>query len=369
VAKSISLDDLVALNDEIAGLVRAGIPLELGLAGWGRDLSGPLGRIVEQLTAATQGGQDLAAALAHADSNVPPVYRAVVTAGLKSGRLPAALESLARTTRSLQEARGAIGLAVLYPLALVLTSYFLVLLLATTILPRLMLLYDKHPPRFWTYMTSLAESAGAVVPSWQAEHWLAVAMIPPAALIILALAWWLRSRRAIMLDASSAARWLSWMPVASRVSLHARWAAIAELLALLVEHEVPLDEALVLAADCSGDRRLSRSAHQAAAALASGATPAEASQRLNGFAPMLTWLVSAGGHQQTFTQMARHTAATYRRRAAAETDWLRYYLPMWLILFVGGSVAALFCVLMFLPYSQLLQALSGTINQSMSVNP
>ena len=37
---SVSLGDLVALNDEILALLRAGVPLERGLAGMAGDLSG-----------------------------------------------------------------------------------------------------------------------------------------------------------------------------------------------------------------------------------------------------------------------------------------------------------------------------------------
>ena len=40
----ITLDQLVALNDEIAALVRAGVPLDRGLRSLGEDLPGRLGR-------------------------------------------------------------------------------------------------------------------------------------------------------------------------------------------------------------------------------------------------------------------------------------------------------------------------------------
>ena len=39
----VSLDDLIALNDEIIALIRAGVPLERGLAGLADDLPGRLG--------------------------------------------------------------------------------------------------------------------------------------------------------------------------------------------------------------------------------------------------------------------------------------------------------------------------------------
>ena len=156
-----SLDDLVALNDEIAGLVRAGVPLELGLASWGGDLSGQLGRTVARLGAAIERGQSLSQSLVEDPSQIPPVYGAIVTAGLKSGRLPSALESLATSARNLKEVRSAIGLAVLYPLILVLVGYFLFLLLIMHVIPTLLLMYEARPPRFWPLLADLGTLAGA----------------------------------------------------------------------------------------------------------------------------------------------------------------------------------------------------------------
>ena len=51
-----TVDELLALNDEIAALVRAGVPLERGLADLGGDMPGRLGalatRLVDEVLAA-----------------------------------------------------------------------------------------------------------------------------------------------------------------------------------------------------------------------------------------------------------------------------------------------------------------------------
>ena len=44
-AATITLDEIVALNDEMLALVRAGMPLEQGLADVAHDVRGNLGRI------------------------------------------------------------------------------------------------------------------------------------------------------------------------------------------------------------------------------------------------------------------------------------------------------------------------------------
>ena len=64
VAASVSIDHLVELNDEIAGLVRAGIPLDLGLASMRSDLAGPLRKTIASLESAIARGQTLDEALA-----------------------------------------------------------------------------------------------------------------------------------------------------------------------------------------------------------------------------------------------------------------------------------------------------------------
>ena len=48
-ARTVTLDELIALNDEIAALVRVGVPLELGLRQLGGDLPARMGRLAKDL--------------------------------------------------------------------------------------------------------------------------------------------------------------------------------------------------------------------------------------------------------------------------------------------------------------------------------
>ena len=122
---SITIDQLLALNDEIAALVRAGVPLERGLVVAGRDLRGRLGRIAAALSRRLARGESLPEALEGEEQSIPPLYRAVVEAGARSGRLPIALEGLAKYVRGYAEARAAIGLALWYPLLVLTLAYAL----------------------------------------------------------------------------------------------------------------------------------------------------------------------------------------------------------------------------------------------------
>src|SRR5688572_24004919 len=94
-APAVSLDELLALNDEIAALLRAGVPLERGLSQFGRDASGRRGELARDLAERLEKGESLPQAIAASKQQFPPLYAAVVQAGLKSGRLAVALEGLA----------------------------------------------------------------------------------------------------------------------------------------------------------------------------------------------------------------------------------------------------------------------------------
>ena len=111
-----TLDDLIALNDEIAALVRAGLPLEQGLAELGGDMPGRLGQIATSLAEAAARGEPLDQAMLDHAVALPPVYRAVIQAGMRAGRLPAALEAVAASARRITETHRAAVVAVSYPL-------------------------------------------------------------------------------------------------------------------------------------------------------------------------------------------------------------------------------------------------------------
>jgi general secretion pathway protein F len=119
---AISLDELVALNDEIISLVRAGVPLERGLRSLGNDLPGRLGQLAGDLSDRLDQGQSLVDALDESRDGFPRIYRAVVAAGIRSGRLSAALEGLSATARRASELRRLIIISLVYPVIVLIVA-------------------------------------------------------------------------------------------------------------------------------------------------------------------------------------------------------------------------------------------------------
>ena len=144
---SISLAELVALNDEIAALARAGVPLEPALAELGADMPGRLGQIATLVAERTGRGESLLEVISSQSLRLPPVYRAVVEAGLRSGRLSAALEALAGALRRVADTRRAVAVAAIYPLLVVMLAWGLAAFFVTKIVPSLLMVFeDLHNP-------------------------------------------------------------------------------------------------------------------------------------------------------------------------------------------------------------------------------
>ena len=340
---SASLAQLIALNDEIAALVRAGVPLASGLDMAGRDLRGHLSRLAKELAARLNAGESLPRALEAAPSVFPPLYSAVVEAGLAAGRLPAALEGLAGSLRRAADMRRVTGAALVYPLLVALLVYVLFLFSITRVQPRVQDAYrsfDVPQSRLNAGLVWLGETAAVWGP------WLPLAVAVPL------LAWWYWSGRSTAREGGLVARLFGRRWPATQCRAYGRLATFADLMALLVEHDVPLDRALALAGDASGDAALATSARQLAAEIGRGADRRKRAPA--GFPPLVGWLLAGGRPQAALASSLRHTAEAYRRRALRLDDWLRLYLPIALTLTIGGTIVVLYALSVFVPWYGLL---------------
>ena len=346
---SITIEQLLALNEEIRALVRAGVPLERGLLVAGRDLRGRLGRITSVLAGRLSRGESLVEALESEKQVLPPLYRAVVEAGARSGRLPVALEGLARYVRGYSEARTTIGLALWYPFLVVILSYGLFLGLVTMAVPRFLAAFDSLglvAPFPLRWLGRLGETAGTWWP------------VGPIALAILAIAW-VRSGRAARFQ-STAWGWLRLFPWMRSILANYETSSFADLLALLLEHQVTLPKALELAAQSTGNERLTRGARALADAISRGEPMAAALSRIDRktFLPMLHWVLATGQEQGSLVGALRNLGDHYRKRGKYLAEKLALFLPTVLMVAIGASATLFYALALFIPIINLLRQLA-----------
>ncbi|HEY2841249.1 MAG TPA: type II secretion system F family protein [Pirellulales bacterium] len=347
----ISLDEFIALTDEMAALVRAGVPLERGLSDVAPGFSRRSAQLVAQVAQRMKAGETLLQIIATSPQIFPPVYAAVLEAGIRSGRLPSALEGLASSTRRVADLRKLTVASLIYPFLLAILAYGLFLFSIVRLQPSVESAYHRlNVPT--TGLNHALAALGNTIPYW-------APLLPVAALITMGV-WWRRSGRAIRENEGGT---LKFLPT-SRLLHYGRLASFADVLALLIEHEAPLGQSVVLAADASGDRDLKSASRRLAEVIERGggtasqqatdSTAGPSSAATSGFPPVLAWLLSSNLTLPNLVDALRRAADAYRQRAAHLEGALRLYLPLGLILCVSCTSILLYALSVFLPWYHLL---------------
>ena len=136
--------------------------------------------------------------------------------------------------------------------------------------------------------------------------------------------------------------------------------ALTDLLALLVNHEVPLDEAVELACTAAGSKRLAASGRELAERIRRGQVggPPPA-----GFPPLLAWTIATGGKQPNLPQMLHRTAQTYRDEFQRRYRWIEFYVPVVATALVAGGIVAIYAVLSLGPWIVVMHRLADPLTK------
>jgi type II secretory pathway component PulF len=335
----ISVDQLIALSDEMSALVRAGVPLDKGLVAAGRDLRGRAGALATRLGERIERGEALDAALAADGRPVPAFYRAVIEAGLRTGRLPTALEGLATYGRSFAETRRMIGLALIYPLMVLMLGYGLFVVFVVLIAPRISAAFEGF---------HLGQTRSLAALGWLGANLVYWVPVVPILLVVL-LALWMRSGLAATLRPGGLTGLLRFIPGLGSILLLAQSADFADLLSLMVEHGVPLDAGIELAAEAAGAPGLRTAATGLAEGLRRGDPLPVLTVESRGLPPMLRWVLATTGARGALAPALRHAAATYRRRALRKAEAIQTILPTLMLFTIGVTAAIVYTVSVIQP--------------------
>lgn len=348
-SRPIKLENFVALNDEIAALVRAGIPLDVGLRGFAAGVSGELSAISQRLADRLAAGETLVAALQAEGTTVPSAYRAAVEVGLTSGRLTQATETLANAGRALLELRRAISLSLIYPAAILLTAYYTV----------------------WTMSTWLSEGflRSAITPGDEPSSWMRLMQNvsngfarlghgPPMVFGLLLLWWWVRTSR-VGNRAGLASGLVRWVPGMRDYLRSVELATFSELAGVLLESGSDSQSAMSLAAAATGNPALQADVDRLAALIAEGKRLCDDMASVRSFPPLMRWMLAAGERQGALPATFRQVSKLYENRAQRRGDWIAILFPLTLCGVVGGAVVLLCSLTLAVPYSEFLKALGS----------
>jgi type II secretory pathway component PulF len=344
-----SPDDLAALNDEIAAMAKAGLPLDQGLAALAKDMMrGRLKFVAEDLAADLRAGRTLPEALERQGDNVPPYYAGLVTAGVRTGRVAEVLTTLSIYARSMANLRSILIGAFFYPCVVLGFALLVIGFMFGFVVPQFSQTYRDFNMR----LPALTEAVFAV-----GRHPIGFVVIPLLVILAVALLTWF-----ILRQTESGrlfyARALYSLPVFGTLIRSARLCAFTELLSILVDHEIPLPEAFALAGQATSDPVMAGACREIHHGLSAG-LPLGIVLRGQGLIPeWVAWMAGLGEQRGGLGLSLHQISEMYRRQVEMRAGLLRSVLPPFLIIITAGVFIGFFIVALMLPMLKLLEGLA-----------
>ena len=340
-----------AILGTLASLSNTNLPLGRGLrAAAAESSSRRVARALRTLAVRADQGHDLQAIVAEPSLHLPRHVCGLIKAATRTRRLGAALDDLVEHHRAMHEVWSSVLLAISYPLLVLFMTGLVLAVLQTYIVPPFKQMFEDFEIELPATTQMLMGLSDAVLwlgqESWQ---WLIVACFVLFVLIVVA--------ASLGLGTSWTQRFAMTMPLVGPMWHWGGAAAFSRLLAMMVEQEIPLHEALELSADGVNDPHVRDSARLLAHRVENGSTLAEAIQADDclpaTMIPFVKWGERGGDLPDGLRAISEILLARVHFRAAM----LRTISPP-IVFLVVGLVIGFVVISLFLPMVSVVQALS-----------
>ena len=309
-------------------LLAAGLTIERSLTALVEQTEDPgVREVLAGVRAEVLAGHSLHAALGRFEKVFPPIYRALVNAGEKSGELHALLARLADYLETTQATRQKILQALLYPLIVVLVAFAVITGLVTYVVPQIVGVF-AHSKQSLPLLTQALILVSDVMRA--SGIWLVLGAAGAVMLV----------RRALRSEALRL-RWharLLGAPLLGRFLRTVDSARFASTMAILVGSGVPLLAALEAGKGVIGNLVLRRSVERAIGLVREGSPLHRALAAEKLFPPLLIHLVASGEASGTLDRMLARAAQQQQTELDHRTALALGLFEPLLILLMGGLV-------------------------------
>ena len=341
----LTIDELLAICNEIKTLSKAGVPLEKGLLVAANDLPKRLKGAAGAL--GNEGARGVPVeSIIHEDVGLPPIFKAVIKAGKRSGNLSLAVEGLYDSGKRAINIRRKIITALFYPILVLV----LLLVVSNDLFRRLpAMLVDTlseqqlqpSPGILW------ALEATRFVSDW---IWL-----PIVAFLIWFAIWWFQSKSAMVAQSTWFASITRWVPWVGRMLRLGRLAVFVDLLAMFVRNDVPLHEGLVLAASVTGDPEIKQDAELISKRIQRGQPMSVDGEKLRAIPKLLDWQLDLNLPADELASTLASEAENYQHEAEHLAEWCNIQLPILFTALIAGTATFAYAFCVIYPLSQLLE--------------
>lgn len=326
----LSARTLALTTRQLAALIAA-TPLEESLRLLAAQAERPSERrILSGVHSGVLEGRRLADAMASQGRAFPPLYRAMVAAGERSGALQPILTRLADGLERDQQVRAKILTAVIYPAVLAVVAFGVITILMTFVVPKVVDQFADMNQAL-PLLTRAVIGASDLMRNWGWLIVLAVAALIAAAGVALR-----RPELRLRFDAA-----MLRAPVIGRLTRDIHAARMARTLSSMIAAGLPVLDGLTLTARTVPNRALRRSTEQMAEAVREGGGLSAAMRRAEVFPPILTHMTASGESSGRLETMLDGAADYLEREFAAFTAVMLTLLEPAIIVVMGGVVAVI----------------------------
>lgn len=340
-------DQLIGLCDEIAALVRLNLPIEQALRDRSGDLPARLGNRIRELADRLESGQSLSEAL-RKDADFPPVYAAVVEAGLESGNLTATLEQIAQNLRILRDSRNFLQGAMLYPI-FVFTILWLIFWLVSFQCLRIFTNFYHDFSIKLSYLESLMSFLGSL----EKCHIFCSVIVPILIWVAYGI-WCVRSQRSTFLTFRLPLLFF-WLRTANR---NLAQATFAQIVGLLIRSGLPLSRTLLLGFQTVGIS-VSESELESQLHAVKNRQPFSGQKQLP-LNRLVNWIFGVSDRTILLSGLDQY-AELHTFQAKNYLERLEFWLPVLLMFFLGGAILVAYFLAIIFPYGYLLYQLSANV--------
>ncbi|HEV2704790.1 MAG TPA: type II secretion system F family protein [Pyrinomonadaceae bacterium] len=340
--------DFLLFNQQLASIIRAGIPILQAVAMLRRrSASARLRTVLGDVEDKIRGGMALSSAFAAQGPLFPRIYTASVLAGERSGALDEVLARYVDYMRRGVEIRRKIRGALAYPLFLLIASFGMVAFLTIYVVPRMSSLFEgfnKELPTITVLVLGLSD--------FIANHfyWLAPLIIGGGAALII----WTRTPPGKL----AVDRLLLRLPIVSPLLKQLAVAQVTRSLATLLAGGITLVESWEIASEAITNRELRARSAAILPMVREGRSFTESLETAGWIPELAVDMIGVGERSGSLREMLEEVAVFYDAESEVRLEQLTTVLEPAILLVMGGIVITILLAI-YLPIIQSISNVTG----------
>jgi type IV pilus assembly protein PilC len=341
----VKANDFLLFNQQLAALLRAGIPILQAISMLRRRATSVrLRAVLESVEEGIRGGAALSQAFAAQGAIFPRIYTASILAGERSGALDEVLSRYVTYMRRSVALRRKIRGALAYPMFLLIASLGMVVFLTIYVVPRMSELFKgfgNQLPFVTQVVLGISDRLTANI------FWLAPLLIAAAAGITI----WSRTPSGrLTLD-----RFKLKIPIAGKLLVQLSVAQVSRSLATLLAGGITLVESWEIAAESITNLELRRRSSAILPLIREGRSFTESLEAANWLPALAIDMIGIGERSGSLREMLDEVATFYDAEGEVKLEQLTTTLEPAILVVMGGIVV----VILLAIYLPIIESISG----------